>query len=31
MGKSLKDIAKELSDSDKKVQLIYAFNVLSKK
>lgn len=30
MGKSLKDIAKELSDSDKKVQLIYAFNGVGK-
>ena len=30
MGKSLKDIAKELSNSDKKVQLIYAFNGVGK-
>lgn len=30
MGKSLKDIAKELSNSDKNVQLIYAFNGVGK-
>ena len=30
MGKSLKDIAKELSNSDKKVQLVYAFNGVGK-
>ncbi|MGM9809471.1 MAG: hypothetical protein ACI30J_01195 [Paludibacteraceae bacterium] len=30
MGQSLKEIAQQLRDSDKKVQLIYAFNGVGK-
>lgn len=30
MGQSLKDIAQKLQDTDKKVQLIYAFNGVGK-